>query len=92
MSNEADTIEIIVKAQFLGEFYDFQTWLDHVTKFSQKYGVTGQLFHQDCKGYKTSGYDLRNTRTENVYPVKTYLLISDPEVEKPHPFRSEILQ
>jgi len=83
-----DIIEISVKAIFLGEFLNWETWIANVNICSQKFGITSQLLHQDCNGFRTSGYDLRNTKRENVYPVKSYLLVQDTEVKQPHAFKS----
>lgn len=87
-NTEQNIIEIKVKAIFLGEFHDWDSWLKNTQKAHNLYGVTHQLFHQDCNGFKTSGYDLRNTSRENVYPVKTYLLVSDPDIETALKFKS----
>lgn len=85
---ENQIIEIPVKVIFIGEFQNWEQWIANVNTCSQKYGVTSQLLHQDCNGYRTSGYDLKNTNQTKVYPVKTYLLVQDPEVKTPTPFKS----
>ncbi|KIQ22660.1 hypothetical protein RT99_06025 [Flavobacterium sp. MEB061] len=81
-------INVEVKAISLGEFNDFQTWIQNFDTFRQKYGLTAQFLHQDCNGFTTTGYDLRNFKNEAPYPVKTYLLIQDPEVPRPLPYKS----
>jgi hypothetical protein len=85
---ENQIIEIPVKVIFIGEFQNWEQWLKNVNSCSNKFGVTSQLLHQDCNGFRTSGYDLRNTNGKTVYPVKTYLLVQDPEVKKNLPFKS----
>ncbi|MRX40601.1 hypothetical protein GJU43_15040 [Flavobacterium sp. LC2016-23] len=88
MENQNEIIEITIKAIFLGEFHDWNSWLKNTEKAHSTYGVTHQIFHQDCNGYKTSGYDLRNTHRENIYPVKTFLLVSDPGLTNTFPVKS----
>jgi hypothetical protein len=85
---ENKIIEIPVKVIFIGEFQNWEQWIANVNICSQKYGVTSQLLHQDCNGFRTSGYDLKMTIREKVYPVKTYLLVQDPEVKTATPFKS----
>lgn len=87
MENLNEVIEIKVKAQFMGEFTTWESWLKNMSSMSQKHGVTKQLLHIDANGFATNGFSLKNTKT-NVYPVKTYLLIQDPFFEKPLPFIS----
>lgn len=77
MENLNDVVEIKVKAQFMGEFTNWELWLKNMSTMSKKHGVTTQLLHIDANGFTT-----------NVYPVKTYLLIQDPSFEKPLPFKS----
>lgn len=85
---ENNITEILVKVKPLGEFNDFQSWLSNIQSFSSEFGITAPLFHQDCNGFATTGYDLRNTKRENVFPVKTYLLVTDPEIQKTAPYKS----
>jgi hypothetical protein len=81
-------IEIQVKAILIGEFLDFNSWIKNYDESRQKYGLTAQILHQDCNGFTTTGYDLKNLKNESPYPVKTYLLVQDPTVLKPLPFKS----
>jgi hypothetical protein len=83
-----ETIEINVKVKYLGEFPTWDTWINHVGYCGQQYGVTQQLLHIDSNGYNTTGYNLRNTNQPKVYPVKTYLLVQDPDVIRLTPFKT----
>ncbi len=87
-NSNQEIIEIKVKAQFIGEFTNWKSWIANVNSCSQKYGLTQQLLHIDSNGYNTTGYNLRNTNRDKIYPVKTYLLVQDPEVKRHEPFKS----
>lgn len=82
-----EAVEITVKAQILGEFNNWQSWIANVNSHLQKFGVTHALIHIDANGFSTSGYILRNTN-DAAYPVKTYVLLQDPNVVRPMPFKS----
>jgi len=81
-------IEIPVKVIFIGEFDNFECWLKNIQDCAHQYGVDSKLLHQDKNGFATYGYDLKNHQNESPYPVKTYLLVQDPTVLKPLPFKS----
>lgn len=84
-----EIIEIKVKVQFLGEFNDFSTWLAHTQSCANKYGITSTILHQDCNGFTTTGYNMRNSLRPTVYPVKTYLQVQDTEVKPIENFQSK---
>jgi hypothetical protein len=86
MDKQINYTEITIKVQFLGEFNDFKSWLKNIQDCAHKYGVMSKLLHIDCNGFTTTGYNLRNTLRESVYPVKTYLQIQDDQVIVPNAF------
>ncbi|PIF33016.1 hypothetical protein CLU81_3586 [Flavobacterium sp. 9] len=83
-----NVITIEVKVVEMGEYNDFQSWLEGYQAIRNNYGITTPLLHQDRNGYTTNGYDLKNFKKEAPYPVKTYLLVQDPDVIKPMLFKS----
>ena len=88
MTNE-NIIEISVKVVQLGEFKDFNSWMRATTQFGHEFGLNSKLLHLDCNGFTTTGYNLRNTLRDNVFPVKTFLLLQDNEVKQTTPFKSQ---
>lgn len=81
---QSEISEIVLKAQFLDECQDFTSWLKNMSAYVQKYGILQKIVSVDNNGFYTTGYDLKNTHKDKVYPVKTYLLIRD--VQMPSPF------
>lgn len=78
--------EIAVKVILTGEFHNYDSWIKNVQECALQFGFESKLLHQDKKGYSTNGYNLKNYQNESPYPVKTYLLIQDPELAKPLPY------
>lgn len=85
---ENNIIEIPVKAVLLGQFNDFHSWIKKTQECFHKLGVTAKLLHMDKNGFTTNGYDLKNHNGSSPYPVKTYLLVQDPNITKPQPFKA----
>lgn len=83
-----EIIEVLVKVIALGEFNDFESWIKNTQECAHIHGVNSKLLHIDKKGYSTTGYIMKNLSHNEVYPVKTYLLVQSPDLEKPLPFKS----
>jgi hypothetical protein len=88
MENFNNVTEISVKAVLLGEFNDFGSWIKKNQECFHKLGVNSKLLHLDKNGFATNGYDLKNNQNNSQYPVKTYLLVQDPTILEPEPFKS----
>ncbi|MFA9191109.1 hypothetical protein AAGV28_06970 [Flavobacterium sp. FZUC8N2.13] len=88
MTQDNNIIEIPVKVILTGEFNNFDSWIKNTQELANKYGVNSKLLHQDKNGFATNGYELRNHQHTKPYPVKTYLLVQDPAIEKPLPYQS----
>ncbi|MDR6844484.1 hypothetical protein [Flavobacterium granuli] len=88
MTEENKVIEIPIKVILIGEFKEFHSWVKNVQDCINKLGVNSKLLHLDKKGFATNGYDLKNHKTETPYPVKTYLMVQDPEIQTAVPFKS----
>lgn len=78
--------QVAVNGYLLGEHYDIQSFFKNVSSYGLKYGVLQKIIHIDNNGFCTTGYDLKNTVSDNVYPVKSYLL--KKEVEAPKPYKT----
>lgn len=87
MTQDNNIIEISVKVILTGEFNNFDSWLKNTQALAHKFGFLAKLLHQDKNGFTTSGYDLKNHQHTAPYPVKTYLLVQDPEIEKPQLYK-----
>lgn len=88
MTQDNNIIEIPVKVILTGEFKNFDSWLKNTQECANKFGFDSKLLHQDKNGYATNGYNLKNHNKETPYPVKTYLLVHDPEIKKQLPYQS----
>ena len=87
---ENNIIEIPVKGIILGEVQNFDSWIKNVQDCANKHGVNSKLLHQDKNGFVTTGYDLKNHNDSTPYPVKTYLLVQDPNINRPQPFKATV--
>jgi hypothetical protein len=78
------TIEI--KGELIDTHNDFESWLKTVSTYVQRFGFNKKVIHVNKNGFNTTGYDLKNFEDKNVFPVKSYLLLS--ETVEPTPFKS----
>lgn len=88
MESNNNIIEIKVKAKFIGEFPDFESWKKAQEQCGKNFGVTSKVISLDCNGLTTTGYNLRNTLRSTVFPVSIYLLIQDDQVKQPMPYKT----
>ena len=83
-----NVIEIKVKGILIGEYNDFESWKKAQEQCGKEFGVTSKVLSLDCNGLTTTGYNLKNTLRDTVYPVKIYLLIQDDQIVKPMLYQS----
>lgn len=88
MDSNENTIDLTVKAKLIGEYKDFNSWLKAQSQCAKDFGITSKVLSIDCNGLTTSGYNLKNSLRDNVYPVKIFLLIQDDQVRKPILYQS----
>lgn len=82
------SVEITVKAQFIGEYENFESWQKAQSQCARDFGVTSKVLSVDCNGLTTTGYNLKNSLRDTVYPVKIYLLIQDDQIRKASMYQS----
>lgn len=85
---EKNIIEIAVKGIIIGEYENYNSWIKNVQECANKHGFNSKLLHQDKNGFTITGYDLINHQDRSPYPVKTYLLVQDPNINRPQSFKA----
>jgi hypothetical protein len=75
-----------IKGELIDTHNDYESWLKTVSTYVQRFGFNKKVVHVNKNGFNTTGYDLKNFEDKNVFPVKSYLLLS--ETEEPTPFKS----
>lgn len=78
--------EFSLKGTLIQESDSLEAFLKTVAYISKKYGALPRIIHVDNNGFYTTGYDLKTAISDNVFPVKSYLLTRTST--EPTPFKS----